>query len=130
MIIISRRFKFDSAHHLKYHDGKCKNIHGHSYKCEIKLKGKIDPKTGMLLDFSDFKEIVKKHILNKVDHKNLNDVYDFEPTAENLAEEFFYFLYENHDWFYKLLYSVKVWETEDCYAEYNIDLYLEDKKSG
>ena len=115
MNLITKIFKFDSAHLLKNHSGKCKNLHGHSYSMEICLQGEINKETGMIMDFGDLKKIVEKRIIEQVDHNFLNDIFDFVPTAENMAKHFFKILEKE---FGQSLYSVSVWETSTCKAEH------------
>jgi 6-pyruvoyltetrahydropterin/6-carboxytetrahydropterin synthase len=81
---ITKVFTFDSAHHLNDYQGKCKNIHGHTYKLELTLKGYTD-KNGMVIDFHDMNDIVNDQVLEQIDHKYLNEVFDFNPTCENIA---------------------------------------------
>lgn len=83
-ISITKVFTFDSAHHLNNYAGKCKNIHGHTYKLEVTLKG-IPDKNGLVIDFHDLNDIVEKEILTKIDHKYLNEILDFNPTCEMLG---------------------------------------------
>lgn len=83
-ISITKVFTFDSAHHLNDYPGKCKNIHGHTYKLEVTLKG-IPDKNGLVIDFHDLSDLVEREILSKVDHKYLNDIFDFNPTCEMLG---------------------------------------------
>lgn len=83
-ISITKVFTFDSAHHLNDYPGKCKNIHGHTYKLEVTLKG-IPDKNGLVIDFHDLSDLVEREILSKVDHKYLNDLFDFNPTCEMLG---------------------------------------------
>ena len=68
---ITKVFTFDSAHHLNEYEGKCKNIHGHTYKLEVTLKGFTD-KNGLVIDFHDLDDMVEEEILSQVDHKYLN----------------------------------------------------------
>lgn len=132
MIYITRVEKFSSAHRLYNPElteeenfeiyGKCanKNGHGHNYVLEVTLKGEIDPKTGYVYDLSKLKKIIKEKIIDKVDHKHLNYDVDFlagiNPTTENLAVAFWKILSESLP--KGLLYSVKVYETENNIAEY------------
>jgi 6-pyruvoyltetrahydropterin/6-carboxytetrahydropterin synthase len=110
MIRITKEFKFEMAHALYGYDGLCKNIHGHSYRLWVTIKGKIrnengHVKDGMVIDFSELKEIVKTEIIDKYDHSlvlNANsphaliDLSTFEkvfylpyqPTSENLVMDF------------------------------------------
>jgi 6-pyruvoyltetrahydropterin/6-carboxytetrahydropterin synthase len=83
-VSITKVFTFDSAHHLNEYDGKCKNIHGHTYKLEVTIKGYTDS-NGLVMDFHDLKDIVEKYILEKIDHLYLNDIFEFNPTCENIG---------------------------------------------
>lgn len=70
---ISKKFNFEAAHALYGYDGKCRNIHGHSYSLKITLIGEVindlnSPKLGMVIDVSDLKRIVEKEIIDKLDH--------------------------------------------------------------
>lgn len=85
-ITIGKEFKFDAAHHLPLHKGKCAHLHGHTYTMTVELKGQVDERTGMLVDFYDLNRVVSV-ILDEVDHKNLNDLYD-QTTVEYLTHSF------------------------------------------
>ena len=100
-ITVCRKAHFNSAHKLANNNwsdeknfdvfGKCsyKNYHGHNYELIVKLTGDIDPETGMLMDLSILKKIIKKEVEDVLDHKNLNlDISYFKdliPSTENLA---------------------------------------------
>ena len=89
-MLIVKEFTFDSAHYLPGYDGPCRNLHGHTYKLQIGLEGKINPKTGMVMDFNNLKGIIKNEIIDLLDHKCLNEVlshnFPYElPTAENMV---------------------------------------------
>ena len=81
---ISKEFKFDSAHQLIEYNGKCENLHGHTYKLRVTLKGEVDKKTGMIIDFTILKKIVNDNIIEKLDHNYLNNIVK-QPTAENIV---------------------------------------------
>ena len=127
--LICRRFTFEAAHSLPDHP-KCGTLHGHSYKLEVTLEGKVDENTGMVLDFGVLKEIVQRAVLQDVDHKILNgylnqyrDLIDgkcaFTPTAEVLVNVFAERLKELLKPYTTLeLHTVKLWETEDAHAEW------------
>ena len=125
MLTITRRFGFEAAHCLPGHSGKCSSFHGHSYKLDVTVRRFSDcgktisggSSEGMITDFSDLKNIVNKTIIEKLDHKNLNEVYTFRPTAENMCMDIYDLLgceLTNHHLY---LVSVRLWETEDSYAE-------------
>jgi len=84
---IYKVFKFDAAHHLPCVPvgHKCAKVHGHSFRVEIHLKDKTDPRTGWVMDFSDIASTFEP-ILDQLDHKNLNSIPGLEnPTSENLC---------------------------------------------
>jgi len=113
MYSLSVKRHFSAAHFLYNYQGKCANLHGHTWQVEVILSGeKLDP-TGMLTDFS-----VAKERLDAIlpDHTNLNDRYDFNPTAENLAC-YLYRSFRIPD--NTVLESVTVWESGDCSVTYS-----------
>jgi 6-pyruvoyltetrahydropterin/6-carboxytetrahydropterin synthase len=85
--------KFDAEWNRRTYD-KCDNPggHGHNYSIEVSVRGKIDPETGMVIDLKKLKDILRERVVDRVDHKNLNQDVDFLrgiiPTAENLARAF------------------------------------------
>ena len=110
MTRIGRTFRFESAHFLpKVPDGhKCKNLHGHNYRVEIVLRGALDAR-GFVKDFAEIDAEIAP-LLKEVDHRLLNDVPGLEnPTAEIIAA---WFLARIGD-----CESVRVYETDDCWAE-------------
>lgn len=60
-MIIRRQFQFDAAHMLSQYEGKCANLHGHTYTGDIEIRGLIDDTTGMLLDYNVIKEVVDEY---------------------------------------------------------------------
>jgi len=142
MIRITKEFKFEMAHALHGYDGLCKNIHGHSYKLWVTIRGEVrkekgHQKDGMVMDFDVLKSIVKPAIINKYDHSLvLNaksphadiDLSAFEkvfylpyqPTSENIVMDIANFIQS------KLpngieLYKVILSETATSFAEWNIE---------
>jgi 6-pyruvoyltetrahydropterin/6-carboxytetrahydropterin synthase len=79
---------FAAAHRLPDHEGKCRNLHGHTYTLEVSVSGvpaRKGPSAGMVMDFNDLRERVSKLALEPLDHKLLNEVVDFVPTVEAIA---------------------------------------------
>lgn len=118
-IEVTKEFTFDSCHCLKEYEGKCKNMHGHTYILQISMKGKVDYR-GLVIDFNDIKAIVNEHIIEKLDHVNLNDVLDFNTTAENMSVWIYDILAEE---LFKLSTTIRVtrvrlWETPTSFATY------------
>lgn len=111
MYKIQKRLEISGAHSLKLdYESKCSNLHGHNWIIYICLQSKELDNNGMILDFT----VIKKKILEKLDHKNLNDIFDFNPTAENIAKWICDELGEK-------CYKVTVQESEGNIAEYECD---------
>ena len=73
MIHLTKIFRFEAAHALMGYDGRCRNIHGHSYEMRVTIKGMpimddSNPKNGMVMDFGDLKKIVNEEIIDHYDH--------------------------------------------------------------
>jgi len=131
-ISVFRKAHFNAAHRLhndKWSDEKNKQIfglcnnplyHGHNYELEVKLTGEVDPETGFLYDLKVLKDIIKEHIENHLDHKNLNlEVDEFKelnPTAENICFVIYTILRSKIESEYEI--TVKLWETPRNYVQY------------
>ncbi|HZK54249.1 MAG TPA: 6-carboxytetrahydropterin synthase QueD [Desulfosporosinus sp.] len=123
VIKLTKSFTFDSAHFLPNHKGKCSNMHGHTYRLEVTvvrengtlLVGGSDE--GMVIDFSDLKAVVKGEVIDKIDHKVLNEVLPFRTTAENLAAHIFSVLSDKLQLSGIIVERIKLWETPDSYVE-------------
>lgn len=83
---ITKEITFDSAHMLSNYNGKCNNLHGHTYKLQIEVEGNINPKTCMLIDFNELKEIINNNIMQKFDHALIFSA----PERREEAEEALY----------------------------------------
>lgn len=141
-IRITKKFTFETGHALYGYDGKCKNVHGHSYKLFVTVIGspitdKNHVKFGMVIDFGDLKKIVSEEIISVYDHATVLNkntphaelaevlkeqghniiLVDFQPTSEmlviNFAEKIQKCLPQNIQ-----LHSLKLQETESSYAEW------------
>jgi len=146
LIRITKQFSFETGHALYGYDGKCKNVHGHSYKLSVTVIGKpntdtTNAKYGMVIDFSDLKKIVKEEIVNVFDHatvfnKNTPHVelanelkkrghnvllVDYQPTSEMMVIDFAKKI-KKHLPEHISLHSLKLQETDSSFAEwYNYD---------
>jgi len=102
---------FDAAHSLENYEGKCANLHGHTWKVIVEIKGNSRQvkKNGILWDFTNLKKEVKKF-----DHKLLNEICNFNPTSENLA---CYLVSKFHSENPDLKFKVRVYESPKSYAE-------------
>jgi 6-pyruvoyltetrahydropterin/6-carboxytetrahydropterin synthase len=134
MIYITRRERFTAAHRLfkaEYSNeknlevfGKCSNPnwHGHNYQLFITIKGEINPETGFLMNLVDLKDIIRKKIISKVDHKNLNLEVDFLSgkftSTEILAVSIWNELEKEIAEKGAKLHCVKISETENNSVEY------------
>lgn len=142
MIRITKIFTFETAHVLYNYDGKCKNMHGHSYKLFVTVKGTPindveHPKNGMVVDFGDIKKIVKEEIVDVWDHavlinavsphkalgedleqKGHKVIYcNFQPTCENMLYEIARKIQSQLTDGVQLAY-LKLHETENSYGEW------------
>lgn len=130
---VSRKVHFNAAHRLYHPDwtdeknqhifGKCANpnFHGHNYNLIVSINGKIDPETGYVVDLKLLDALIRREIIEKFDHRNLNlDAAEFKnlnPTAENIAVVIWNILrkkiYEEHQ------LTVTIYETENNSATFN-----------
>jgi 6-pyruvoyltetrahydropterin/6-carboxytetrahydropterin synthase len=119
--------KFDAAHHIPEHP-KCGNVHGHTYHIEIEFESDnaITPEylenvDGMIVDFHELKDLVRRYILAYYDHKDLNTLLQLPiPTAEYIAWHIHTVLetaLRNTGFDVKVV-GVTVWETEECGVRY------------
>ena len=141
-IRITKQFSFETGHALYGYDGKCKNVHGHSYKLSVTVIGKpitdsSHVKYGMVIDFTDLKKIVKEEIVDLFDHatvfnqntphielaKELSTrghhviLVDYQPTSENMVVDFAQKI-NNRLPNQIQLHSLKLQETESSFAEW------------
>lgn len=134
VVTITRQVHFNSAHRLfnpakslawnRRQYGLCTNPHwhGHNYVLEVSLRGTPDPVTGYLMDLAELKQLLHRVIVDKCDHRNLNDEVDFLrgiiPSTENLVIAFWHELAPHIDLPHARLHCVRLYETPRNYAEY------------
>lgn len=121
MYKVSKRMEIAGSHQLKLdYESKCENLHGHNWLVTVEVTGQKLNNNSMLIDFS----VIKNLIHDKLDHKNLNQELNFNPTAENIskwiADTIDDYLSNNGDLQSKCT-KVKVEETSDNYAEWSRD---------
>ncbi|MGN0032812.1 MAG: 6-pyruvoyl trahydropterin synthase family protein [Candidatus Limimorpha sp.] len=141
MFYLTKIFRFEAAHALVGYDGKCRNIHGHSYELQVTVKGMpindaSNPKNGMVIDFHELKSIVNEEIVDRLDHsfivgKNMPEGFvemvetDFDkvvrvayqPTTENMLFDFAGRIKDRLPDNVKL-FSIRLQETRDSFAEW------------
>jgi 6-pyruvoyltetrahydropterin/6-carboxytetrahydropterin synthase len=134
MIYITRKASFNAAHKLSRQDwsddknravfGKCANPnwHGHNYELFVTVKGEVNPETGFLVDLKWLKDIMNVHVVDKIDHMNLNLDVDFMAgklaSTENLAIAIWDILLPHIEAANASLHCIKIYETENNYVEY------------
>ena len=134
MIFISRRERFNAAHRLfkpEFSDeknlevfGKCSNPnwHGHNYELFVTVKGEVNPETGFVVNLKDLGQLIEKHVIEKMDHHNINMEVDFMTgklaSTENIAIGIWEELEKPVRLLGGLLHCVKVCETENNFVEY------------
>jgi 6-pyruvoyltetrahydropterin/6-carboxytetrahydropterin synthase len=141
-IRITKQFSFETGHALYGYDGKCKNVHGHSYKLSVTVIGipiidSTNVKFGMVIDFGDLKKIVKEEIVDLFDHATVFNqntphieladelknrghhviLVDYQPTSENMVVDFAEKI-KNRLPNSIELHSLKLQETETSFAEW------------
>ena len=141
-IRITKQFTFETGHALYGYDGKCKNVHGHSYKLSVTVIGSPisdvnNVKYGMVIDFTDLKKIVKEEVVDQFDHatvfnqntphielaKELKSrdhhviLVDYQPTSENMVIDFAARISKRLP-SNIALFSLKLQETESSFAEW------------
>ena len=120
---ITKIFMFDSAHSLPGHKAKCAHVHGHTYRLEVTVTRKEGnliaggSSDGMVMDFSDLKEIVNTEIIEQADHKFLNDVYAFRTTSENIANHYYRLLAEKLAPLGVEVCRLRLWESPTSFVE-------------
>jgi 6-pyruvoyltetrahydropterin/6-carboxytetrahydropterin synthase len=104
-VLVTRRFTFESAHHLPNYPGKCARPHGHGYRLEVSVGGPVRD-DGLVMDFHELARIVEDRVIRHLDHKDLNELIEV-PSAENIVS-----------WIWRQLgelpvQELRLWETED-----------------
>lgn len=142
VVRVTKEFSFEMAHALSGYDGLCREIHGHSYKLYVTVKGTpsdnpLDPKYGMVMDFGELKKIVGRLIVDRYDHSFLIwgnesneetitalrkgfdriETVDYQPTCENMVIRFAEALKQEFPAGVEL-YSLKLHETATSYAQW------------
>ena len=127
---LSKIFHFDMAHRLSFYQGKCRNLHGHTYRMEVTLAGETDT-NGMVMDFNEMKALIHREVVDVLDHSTViyekdellmkhfpkelqHVVLPFEITAENLSR----WIFERLSDAGLNIKRVTLWETEDSKAVY------------
>lgn len=139
MFKIAKEFSFDMAHMLDGHDGKCQNLHGHTYKLQVEVTGNLHldgAKRGMVMDYSDLKAVVKQHILDPMDHAFIYDLQSEKETkvaqllmdldskvygipSRTTAEEMAKYMFEKLANIGLPVSLIRLWETPTSYCEYS-----------
>lgn len=133
-VAVFRKENFNAAHRLhnpNWSDeknarvyGKCNNpnYHGHNYDLIVQVTGEVDPETGYVYDMKILSDLIKEHVLDRFDHKNLNEdtqeFRDLNPSAENIAIVIYTILRDKIDSTFDL--KIRLYETERNFVEYPV----------
>ncbi len=142
IIRLTKEFSFEAAHALEGYDGACREIHGHSYRLFVTIKGEPSTnlehsKCGMVMDFGDLKRIVNEQIISRLDHafvmrrseqgervaESIKNVFsnvilvDYQPTCENMLVDFAQLIMSQLPTEVQL-HSLKLHETATSFAEW------------
>ncbi|QLH35330.1 MAG: 6-carboxytetrahydropterin synthase QueD [Parachlamydiaceae bacterium] len=119
MYELEKIFHFEAAHSLKHHDGKCQNIHGHSYVLHVVIRSKdlqtSGPKVNMIMDFQDVNNIVKPMIQKYLDHHFLNETLQSDSTTVEFVCKW---IFDYLDPLIAGLYAITLYETASAKATY------------
>ena len=91
MFEVAVEHTFAAGHALRHYRGKCENVHGHNYRCQVTLEGEELDSIGLLVDFVEVKRLIRE-VVERLDHRFINDLEPFtviNPSAENLAKYFY-----------------------------------------
>lgn len=126
-VMVSKEFSFDAAHHLFNYDGKCKALHGHTYRLQIAVSGMLDDRA-MAVDFGDIKQIYKEHLEPHLDHRYLNESLPYmNTTAENMVYWIFKQVAQHLPKEREIrIEYVRLYETPSSYAEFRREWLLDD----
>lgn len=121
---LTKLFKFEAAHQLPAYVGKCANLHGHSYKLKVSVTANLSrvQESGVLVDFDIIKKVVNKAVVDRYDHKFLNDFFP-QPTAEMMVVQMYKdiqagFVDAGLPWVG--VGRCELWETDTCSAYYPV----------
>lgn len=122
-LTVVKEFTFDAAHHLPGYKGNCACLHGHTYRLQVGIKGKINEETGMVCDFASLKKIVHDRVINILDHSYLNEIQakyfpNHMPTAENMVWWIAY-----HALAHLPISFIRLYETPTSYAEWHDEMF-------
>lgn len=133
IVTACRKVHFNATHRLhnpNWNDernekvfGKCnnENYHGHNYDLIVRITGPVDPETGYVIDLKILNDIIRTHVIEKYDHKNLyldiQDFHDLNPSAENIAIRIWQILRDQLSHDFKM--TVQLFETERNFVEYS-----------
>ena len=112
-MIVATEFDFDAAHNLPNYAGKCERLHGHTYRLRVVCEAKVDPGTGLAIDFALVKRVVNEHVVEPLDHTYLNETIPI-PSAENIAV----WIWDRLEGRGLPLREIWVFETAGCFVVY------------
>lgn len=125
MIGISKAYKFEAAHVLPQHPGKCSRLHGHSYRLRVSVIGQVNPETGFVLDYNELDKIVDP-IVEKFDHTFLNWWVRY-PSAENIAIHIAHLLrltLRSYHYVVSVSETQKTWASWDSRSKYCQSIFI------
>jgi 6-pyruvoyltetrahydropterin/6-carboxytetrahydropterin synthase len=130
MIYLTRKMDFSAGHRLWVEGlsaeenrriyGECSRLHGHNYTLEATFAGEPDPRTGMVVNFSELDGIIRDRVLSRLDHRNIDqDVEDFKGTASTVE------MLTRYVWKHlegavpnARLHRIRIWEDPESFADY------------
>ena len=114
-MFVSKEFTFDSAHFLTKYQGKCENLHGHTYRLRVTVEGPVG-EDDLVMDFVELKRLVKERVIDRYDHHSLNDFFE-NPSAEVVVQQ----VWKDLQDLPVRLHELVLWETPDSFVTYRGD---------
>lgn len=130
MVHLTRRVNFSSGHRLRVDGlsdeenrrifGECSRLHGHNYTLDVTFAGEPDPRTGMIVHFSELDEIIRDRVLTRLDHRNLDDEVPELAGAPSTVEVLVRYVWQRLEGRVPgaRLHRVRIWEDPESYADY------------
>lgn len=128
-VTVVKELVFDSAHFITDHPAKCSNLHGGRYKLQVKVRGRIDPTTGCVIDYGYLKRVVNRRIIEKFDHHHLNFVAS-ELAWRSSTELLSVYVWEQLIDYLPGLQELQLFETEQSWCHYSGPTLEEFQASG
>lgn len=129
VVSVVKELVFDSAHFITDHPAKCSNLHGGRYTLQVRVRGRVDPETGCVIDYGYLKRVVTRHVVDLFDHHNLNYVAP-ELAWRSTTEMLCIYIWERLIDYLPGLEELRLFETEQSWCHYRGPTLAEFQQRG